>query len=111
MEEQFKIQQQKQIAKEKEAELKAQQAFLRQQKEKIKHAEKQFTQRVNRQTGRQRLRAPVPIHARHHRHPQSSFAQPQSSPVSFSVANNLKGPMPVRTINGKDGSYRVSFNI
>lgn len=111
VEEQFKLQQQKQIAKEKDAELMAKQAFLRQQREKIKNTENQYNQRVNRQTGRQRLRAPVPIHARHHRHPQSAFGQPQSSPVKFSVGSNLKGPMPVRTINGKDGSYRVSFNI
>jgi hypothetical protein len=112
VEEQFKAQQQKIIAREKEAEFKTQQSLLRQQREKIKQVGNHYNQRVNRQTiNRQRLRAPAPVHARHHRHPQSSFAQPQTSPVKFSVGSSAKGPMPVRTINGKDGSYRVSFNI
>jgi hypothetical protein len=112
VEEQFKIHQQKQVAKEKEAELRAQQVFLRQQKEKIKFAEKQLSQRVNRQSDRQKRRPPippVPVHLRRQRNPQGAFFSP-SSPINFSV-NNGKGPLPVRTLGGRDGSYRVSFNI
>lgn len=110
VEEQFKLQQQKQQTKEKEAELKAQQVFLRQQKEKLKHAERQLNQRVN---FRQKRRPPVQAtqHGlRRHRNPQTSFLSP-STPINFSVSGNGKGPMPLRTVNGKDGSYRVSFNI
>lgn len=113
VEEQFKLQQQKNIAMEKEAELKAQKVFLRQQKEKLKHAERQLNQRVNRQSSRQKRRPPHPqaAHLRRHRNPHPSTYLTPSSPINFSVAGNGKGPMPLRTINGKDGSYRVSFNL
>lgn len=113
VEEQFKLHQQKQLAKEKEAELKAQQVYLRQQKEKLKHVERQLNQRVNRQSSRQKRRPPVPVSPallRRHRNPQSAFLSP-STPINFSVSSNGKNPMPVRTLNGKDGSYRVSFNV
>lgn len=111
VEEQFKLQQQKHQTKEKEVELKAQQAFLRQQKEKLKHAERQLNQRVNRQSSRQKRRPPVQAtQLRRHRNPQSAFLSP-STPINFSVSGNGKGLMPLRTVNGKDGSYRVSFNV
>lgn len=100
VEEQFKLQQQKQLQQEKEAELKHQQILLQRQKEKIKQAEKNLSSKAQ-QSSRQKRR-PSPHSKRQQRNPSS---------VGFSVTGAGKGPVPMRTVKGKDGSYRVSFSV
>lgn len=107
VEEQFILQQQKHLQQEKEAELKHQRHILIQQKEKLKQVEKELNSKVTRQTTRQKRR------------PTSSSNQPplpprrvrNSSPINFSIAGNGKSPVPLRTVKGQDGTYRVSFNV
>lgn len=99
VEDQFKLQQQKQIAQEKEAELKLQHQVLQLQKEKLKQVEKQLNSKATRQSTRQKRR------------PNSSRRQRNPSPINFSVASNGKSTIPLRTVTGKDGTYRVSFNV
>lgn len=100
VEEQFKLQQQKQIAQEKEAELKLQHQVLRLQKEKLKQVEKHLNSKATRQSTRQKRRPN-----------SSSRRQRNPSPINFSVASNGKSTVPLRTVAGKDGTYRVSFNV
>lgn len=108
VEEQFKLQQQKQFAQEKEVELKHQQQALQRQKEKLKQVEKNLNTKVTRQTQsiRQKRRpvASNPLHPSHPSHPS------RRQPLNFSVSNNGQ-TMPLRTLKGKDGTYRVSFNV
>lgn len=105
VEQQFKIQQQKQIAQEKEVELKHQRFLLQRQKEKLKQAEKNLNEKVNRQSSRPKRRPISPAI-------NSSRRQRNPSPLNFSVhGSGGKSPIPVRTLKSKDGSYRVSFNI
>lgn len=105
VEEQFKLQQQKQIAKEKEADLNHQQQVLQRQKEKLLQVEKQLSNKATRQTPRQKRRP-------NSQHPSNpSRRQRNPNPINFSVGKNGQSAAPVRTITGKDGTYRVSFNI
>lgn len=101
VEEQFKLQQQKQIAQEKEAELKHQQLVLNRQKEKLKHVEKQLNSKVTRQATRQKRRPQGNLSPRRQRNP---------NPINFSVSTG-QSAIPLRTVTGKDGSYRVKFNV
>lgn len=101
VEEQFRLQQQKQIAQEKEAELKLQQQVLNRQKEKLKHVEKQLNSKVTRQVTRQKRRPHGNSSPRRQRNP---------SPINFSVSSG-QSAIPLRTVTGKDGSYRVKFNV
>lgn len=105
VEEQFKLQQQKQLAQEKEVELKHQHQVLQRQKEKLKQVEKQLSNKVTRQTARQKRRPNV----------QNSSSPPRRqrnpNPINFSVASNGQSPIPLRSVTGKDGTYRVSFNV
>lgn len=94
VEEQFKLQEQKQLAQEKEAELKLQQQVLQRQKEKLKQAEKHLSNKVTRQTAARQKRRPV----------TSVAPRRQRTP-------NYSGHSPVRTVTNKDGTYRVSFNV
>lgn len=107
VEEQFRLQEQKKIAQEKEAELKLQQQVLHRQKEKLKQVEKQLNNKVTRQTQapRQKRRPgqPGPV--------GPSRRQRNPNPINFSVAGNGQSPVPLRTLKAKDGSYRVSFNV
>lgn len=96
-EEQFKLQQQKQDAQEKETQLKLQQQLLQRQKDKIRSTEKQLNNKVTRQTIRPKRR-PSPPNSRRQRNP---------SPVNFSTGQ--PSAMPMRQVS--DGTYRVSFNI
>lgn len=101
VEEQFRLRQQKQIAEEKEAELKLQQQVLQRQKDKIKAVEKKLNEKVTRQSTRQKRRP----------NSQSSRRQRNPTPLNFSVGSNGHSQVPLRTVTGKDGTYRVSFNI
>ncbi|KAL7024485.1 hypothetical protein ACKWTF_013059 [Chironomus riparius] len=101
VEEQFKLHQQKQLQHEKEAELKHQQLLLQRQKEKIKHVEKNLNNKVNQRPKRRPNQ-------------QSNYSRRQQrnpSQVGFSVTGGGKAAVPMRTVKGKDGSYRVSFSI
>lgn len=98
VEEQFKLQQQKQIAQEKEAELNHQRQQLQRQKEKIKAVEKHLNNKVSRQVTRQKRR------------PNSTNSRRQRNP-SYGVGNGGQASLPMRAVAGKDGTYRVSFNI
>lgn len=100
VEDQFKLQQQKQIAHEKEAELKLQHQVLQLQKEKLKQVEKHLNSKATRQSTRQKRRPN-----------SSSRRQRNPSPINFSVASNGKSAIPLRAVTGKDGTYRVSFNV
>lgn len=102
VEEQFKLQQQKQIQSQKEKELQQQQQILQVQKQKLKEAEKQ----LNGKATRQKRRPNQPGSS------QSSGARRQRnpSPLTYAGAGNSGSP-PKRTVASKDGSYRVSFNI
>lgn len=102
VEEQFKLQQQKAIAQEREAELKLQQAQLQRQKEKIKQVEKHLTSKVTRQSTRQKRRPNTSNPPRRQRNP---------NPLSFSVGSNGERSIPLRTVKSNDGTYRVSFNV
>lgn len=97
VEEQFKLHQQKQLQHEKEAELKHQQLLLQRQKEKNLNSKPQ-------QLPRQKRR---PSHQSNH----SRRQQRNPSPIGFSVTGSGKGPVPMRQVKSKDGSYRVSFSI
>jgi hypothetical protein len=105
VEQQFKLQQQKQIAQEKEAELKHQRFLLQRQKEKLKQAEKNLNDKVHRQSSRPKRRPSSPHSF------NSSRRQRNPSPINFSVHGGSGKPVPMRSIKSKDGSYRVSFNI
>lgn len=105
-EEKFKYQQQKQIADDKEAELNHQHQVLQRQKEKLKQVEKHLGNKATRQSPRQKRR-PNP----QHQLSNPSRRQRNPNPINFSVAKNGQSTAPVRTITGKDGTYRVSFNI
>lgn len=95
VEEQFKIQQQKQFAQEKEAELKLQHQQLQRQKEKIKAVEKELNNKVTRQITRQKRR---PNPSRRQRKP--------------SYGSNGQASIPVRAVAAvKDGTYRLSFKV
>lgn len=104
VEEQFKLQQQKQIAQEKEAELQLQQQVLQRQKEKLKQVEKHLSGKVTRQAARQKRR-PAPSHPS-----QTPRRQRNPNPLNFSVSNG-QSAIPLRTVSAKDGTYRVSFNV
>lgn len=104
-EEQFKLQQQKQIAKEKEADLNHQQQVLQRQKDKLKQVEKHLSNKATRQSPRQKRRP----NSQNTSNPPRRQRNP--NPINFSVAKNGQSSAPVRTITGKDGTYRVSFNI
>lgn len=106
VEEQFKLQQQKQIAQEKEAELQLQQQVLQRQKEKLKQVEKHLSGKVTRQAARQKRRPVAPSHPSH-----TSRRQRNPSPLNFSVSGNGQSAIPLRTVSAKDGTYRVSFNV
>ena len=107
VEEQFKLQQQKQIAQEKEAELNHQQQVLQRQKEKLKQVEKQLSSKVTRQSTRQKRR---PTTQRSSNQPPRRQRNP--NPINFSVAGNGQSHAPPRkTVTSKDGAYRVSFNL
>ncbi|CRK88887.1 CLUMA_CG002583, isoform A [Clunio marinus] len=99
VEEQYKLQQQKLLAQEKEAELKHQQQILQRQKEKLQLVEKHLSNKVTRQAIRQKRRPGGP-----------SRRQRQPNPHNFSVVGN-QSPVPVRSIKGNEGSYRATFNI
>lgn len=106
VEEQFKLQQQKQFAQEKEAELKHQQQALHRQKEKLKQVEQQLNTKVTRQVQSVRQkRRPVTTNPS-----LPSRRQRNPSPLNFSVSNNGQ-TLPLRTLKSKDGTYRVSFNV
>lgn len=98
VEEQFRIQQQKAFAQEKEVELRHQQAQLLREKEKLKQVEKQLTRQVTRQKRRPNS-ANLP---RRQRNP---------SPLNFSVNSNGERTVPLRAVKANDGTYRVSFNV
>lgn len=106
VEQQFKLQQQKQIAKEKEAELKAQHQVLQRQKEKLLKVEKQLNDKVTKETSRHKRRPQPQHHHRRHRNPG-----PPSPVNPLSLINSGKKVIPLRTVNNGDGSYRVSFNV
>ncbi|KAG5669967.1 hypothetical protein PVAND_000256 [Polypedilum vanderplanki] len=106
VEQQFKLQQQKQIAQEKEAELKHQRFLLQRQKEKLKQVEKNLNDKVIRQNPRPKRR-PSPNSPAF----SSSRRQRNPSPLNFSVHGTSSKHIPMRTLKSKDGSYRVSFNI
>lgn len=101
VEEQFKLQQQKQLAQEKEVELKHQQQVLHRQKEKLKQVEKHLSEKVTRQSPRQKRRPGQNV-SRRQRNP---------NPLSFSVSSGGQSSVPLRTVSAKDGSYRVKFNV
>lgn len=107
VEEQFQLQQQKQIAQEKEAELKHQQQALQRQKEKLKQVEKQLSNKVTRQSTRQKRRPTT------QRSSNTPRRQRNPNPINFAVASNGQSshaPLRKTKTNG-DGTYRVSFNL
>lgn len=108
VEEQFLLHQQKQLQHEKEAELKHQQFLLQRQKEKIKQVEKNLSSKVQQSSRPKRRPSQQLSHSQ--RRPQRN-----PPPVGFSVTGGAGkhggGHLPMRTIKGKDGSYRVSFSI
>lgn len=95
VEEQFRLQEQKQLAQEKEVELKHQQQVLQRQKEKLKQVEKHLSNKVTRQTA-----------ARQKRRPNQSNARRQRNPIFGGHT-----PVPSRAVTNKDGTYRVQFNV
>jgi hypothetical protein len=98
VEEQFRLQQQKAFAQEKEAELKHQHAQLQREKEKLKQVEQQLNNKVTRQSTRQKRRPNSSTLPRRQRNP---------SPLNF----NGERTIPLRTVKATDGTYRVSFNV
>lgn len=96
VEEQFKLQEQKQLAQEKEAELKHQQQVLNHQKEKLKKVEQHLSNKVTRHTA-----------TRQKRRPNTSNAPRRLRNSNYSGHSHI----PVRAVTGKDGTYRVSFNV
>lgn len=105
VEEQFKLQQQKKITQEKEAELNHQQHVLQRQKEKLKQVEKHLSNKVTRQSSRQKRRPTT------QRSSNSPRRQRNPNPINFTVAGNGQSHVPLKTVTGKDGTYRVSFNL
>lgn len=95
VEEQFKLQEQKQLTQEKEADLKHQHQVLQRQKEKLKQVEQHLSNKVTRQTAARQKRINAPNAPRRLRN--SNYSGHSS--------------IPVRAVTGKDGIYRVSFNV
>jgi hypothetical protein len=107
VEQQFKLQRHKQIAKEKEAELKAQQQVLQRQKEKLLKVEKQLNDKVTKETSRQKRRP----QSQQQLINSSPRRQRNPGPLNLTLLNGGKKVIPLRSVNNSDGTYRVSFNI